>query len=427
MRLALLGIDDEALELVRWGVLAEGHKLVAAYDVGSRESDVAAISPDVALGDTWESLVLGTQADAVIVARGQAGLAGQTGIADDERRADQFRKLAQAAVPMLVECPACEAIVGFEIEMIRRDSRGIIVPYVPGQSRGELAEVAGWVASSERSPVGWVEQLVLEREQADRGRAAVLVQFARDAALLRRLVGTIRSISASGPPPKVGRDPLGPKPVEPPALANLSVSLSGDRDVSVRWSIGPPAGGAETGRLVVVGDRGRATLHMPRGGAWSIDLGGGAATNGHGALPAHNAARAALASLREAIEGRVDTGGAWLDACRDQEAAEAIDRSLARGRTIELFGEEHTEEESFKGIMAMGGCLLLVGALGVVFVATIVEGLRLPLRDWAVWRYWPIYLLAPIAVFLMLQLLQLVIKKDTPNLKQLVGGQGRGS
>ena len=51
---------------------------------------------------------------------------------------------------------------------------------------------------------------------------------------------------------------------------------------------------------------------------------------------------------------------AWLAACRDQEAAEAVDRSLARGRTIELFNEEHTEEESFKSVMAMGGCLLLV-------------------------------------------------------------------
>ena len=71
------------------------------------------------------------------------------------------------------------------------------------------------------------------------------------------------------------------------------------------------------------------------------------------------------------------------------------------------------------------GTLLLVGALGVVFLATIVEGLRLPLRDWAVWRYWPIYLLVPIAVFLMLQLLQLVVKKETPDLKHLVSGENR--
>jgi len=324
---------------------------------------------------------------------------------------------------MLVVCPACEAIVGFEIEMIRRDSRGIIVPYIPGEQQPVLAELARWLAAPEHSPIGPLEQVHLEREQSDRGRAAVLVQFARDAALLRRLIGTIRSVSASGPPPKVGRDPLGPRPKELPALANLSVSLSGERETSVRWSIGPPAG-PEMGRLIVIGERGRATLLMPRGGEWSLDLGRGRA-GGHLADEAFSDAQAAIGELWEAIAGRAADEDAWLAACRDQEAAEAIDRSLARGRTIELFNEEHTEEESFKGIMAMGGCLLLVGALGVVFLATIVEGLRLPLRDWAVWRYWPIYLLVPIAAFLMLQLLQLVVKKETPDLKHLVSGENR--
>jgi hypothetical protein len=163
---------------------------------------------------------------------------------------------------------------------------------------------------------------------------------------------------------------------------------------------------------------------MPRGGAWSLDLGRGG-TSRKSEDAAFVDAQAAFGELQEAAAGRAADEDAWLAACRDQEAAEAIDRSLARGRTIELFNEEHTEEDSFKGIMAMGGCVLLVGALGVLFLATIVEGLRLPLRDWTVWRYWPIYLLVPIAVFLMLQLLQLVVKKETPDLKQLVSGENR--
>jgi len=225
----------------------------------------------------------------------------------------------------------------------------------------------------------------------------------------------------------VGRDPLGPKPKELPALTNLSVSLSGESEASARWSLGPAAG-PEAGRLIVVGQRGRATLHMPRGEPWSLDVGGVCADlQAAGAVHTepHVEPLAALQEFEQAARGGVASESAWLSACRDQEAAEAIDRSLARGRTIELFNEEHTEEDSFKGVMAMGGCLLLVGALGVVFVATIVEGLRLPLRDWAVWRYWPVYLLVPIAVFLLLQLLQLVVKKETPDLRQLVSGEHR--
>src|SRR4029077_4312375 len=90
---------------------------------------------------------------------------------------------------------------------------------------------------------------------------------------------------------------------------------------------------------------------------------------------------------------------AWLAACRDQEAAEAVDRSLLRGRTIELFNESHSEEQSFKGVMAMGGCLLLVAALAVLFFVVLVESLQLPVHEFLIWRLWPVYLLVPIVVF----------------------------
>jgi hypothetical protein len=134
-----------------------------------------------------------------------------------------------------------------------------------------------------------------------------------------------------------------------------------------------------------------------------------------------------LDRLQKAIERPETVQEEWLGACRDQEVAEAVDRSLARGRTIELFGEGHTEEDSFKGVMSVGGCLLLVMALGVVFIATIVEGLRLPMRDWMIWQYWPIYLLVPVVVFLLLQLLQLVVKRDESSLRQLIQGDGPGN
>src|SRR5262245_25358646 len=101
MKLALLGVDDEALGLVRWA-LAHGHELIAAYDCGSRGSEVRVLAPRAAMDESWESLVLGSTADAVIVGRGGAELSDQTGIPDTERRADQLRKLAQAAVPMIV-------------------------------------------------------------------------------------------------------------------------------------------------------------------------------------------------------------------------------------------------------------------------------------------------------------------------------------
>jgi hypothetical protein len=418
MKLALLGADDETLDLIRWAVLAGGHQLVAAYDVGARSADIAAIAPADQLGGDWESLVLGTQADAVIVARSMAGLAATTGIADDERRAEQFRKLAQAAIPLLVVCPASEAIVGFEIEMIRRDAGGVIVPLVPGASNSGIREAVKIVTAGTNSPIGAVEQVVFERGLVDRSRTSVLTAFARDAAILRQMIGTIRSISATGPAPTPGRDPLGPKPKELPPLANLSVHVGGEEGLAARWSV-VPSHGSEHASLTLIGASGTAMLQMPEKGEWILEVAG--TERKASSFAPERGFKEALWQLSHSLDPVSRDQEAWLNACRDQEAAEAIDRSLARGRMIELFNEQHTEEESFKGIMAMGGCLMLVGALGVVFLATIVEGLRLPLRDWAVWRYWPLYLLAPIVVFLMLQLLQLVVKKEPPSMRGLVG------
>src|SRR5438270_1355443 len=121
MKLALLGADDDSLRLVRWALESGEHELLFAFDSRPRAAEIQALAPHVQFQETWETLILGTAADAVIVGRAGAGLTDQTGIADEERRAEQLRKLAQAAVPMLVVCPACEAIVGFEIDMIRWD------------------------------------------------------------------------------------------------------------------------------------------------------------------------------------------------------------------------------------------------------------------------------------------------------------------
>ena len=102
----------------------------------------------------------------------------------------------------------------------------------------------------------------------------------------------------------------------------------------------------------------------------------------------------------------------WNDACRDIEVSEAIRDSLRRQRTIELHYGEHSEEATFMGLMAIGGCGLLVLAPLLLLVAGIVEGLQLPFREHPLWRIWPLYLLAALAVFLLLQVFKLVFQKS---------------
>jgi hypothetical protein len=254
--------------------------------------------------------------------------------------------------------------------------------------------------------IGQIVQVVFERQHTDRSRAGVLRHFVCDVMLLNMFLGmTVRTVNAAGTPAEPGRDPLGPRSKKLPALANLSVILGCDGQ-TVRWSIGP-AVDDEGAKVTLIGERGKATLSMPVHRAWTFDISGG--VHKHVDYGLHNDFRAAL--------GWFPADGTksfyWLDACRCQEVAEAVDRSLARGRTIELFNEQHTEEQSFKGVMAMGGCLLLMMALAVVGLATIVEGLQLPLRDWPAWHWWPVALLVPVVVFLLLQLLQLAVKRET--------------
>lgn len=407
MKLALLGSDVDSLDLVRWAVEVGGHELVAVYEAGRFEAEVRAIAPRARTGENWEALVLGSAAEAVIVGLDAIGTDEASGIDGAERRADQFRKLAQAAVPMIVVCPACEAIVGFEIEMIRRDVNGVIVPFVAAAEHRAVARLAEIVAQGEKSSLGTIEQITFEREQADRSREAVLFRLAQDVTLLRRLIGAIRSVSATGQAATFGRDPLGPKPKELPNLANLSVFLSGETGLAARWSIGPGSPEA-SGRLIVVGEQGKATLHMPAGDEWVLEISGPrSARETFDSSPHYAEAFQAPEAAPVATAG----DSPWLAACRDQEAAEAVDRSLARGRTIELFGEEHTEADSFKGVMAMGGCLMLLLVLGVAFTAALAEGLRLPIRAWPIVRAWPVCLLVPVGIFLLMQLLQLAVKR----------------
>jgi hypothetical protein len=415
MKLAILGADVDSLALAQWACEQGGHDLVAAFDSDVFAPELLEIAPSINLKERWEALFLSATADAVIVGCGGQEFALAENIDPAERRADQLRKLVQASVPLVVLCPACEAIVGFEIEMIRSDTKSIIIPHVPGASHPAIRELLAALRSRDGELTGPIERITLEREQADRSRDAVLKQLARDATLLRKLIGTIQTVSASGPPAAVGRDPLGPKPKELPSLAKLNVHFGGNTALTAQWSVTPTVDG-DQGILTVVCERVKAVLTMPANGDWVARY-TGEMTNVEsysGLLDAEQT----FARLERATSsnGREDVS-AWLSTCRDQEAAEAVDRSLVRGRTIELFNESHTEEQSFKGVMAAGGCLLLLGALGILFFIVLIESLQLPARILPekllfVWRLWPVYLLVPIVIFLFLQFLQLAVKRE---------------
>ena len=341
MKFALLGIDADVRELADYIARSPAHELTWACDVAGFESQLRALVPQIQLSTTWESLLAGDAINAVIVAPGR----------NADERADQLRKLVQAGMPLLLTHPIDDSmLICYELDMIRRDSGCVMIPYLPTRWDRAIERLRALVRGAGDSPLGPIEQVVMERALDDRGRPSVLRQFARDVDVLRTVAGELTSVSALAPGGKEEAD-----------YANLGVQLTGEGSVLARWSVAAaePHAGA---RLVVRGSRGRGTLAlMEAGRAAEIELVIGGQTSQE-TFPAWSPAQAAIDELQAALRGEA---GAltWPDACRDVELTEAITRSLAKGRTIELHDEEHTEHGTFKGTMTSVGCGLLLASL----------------------------------------------------------------
>jgi predicted dehydrogenase len=393
LRLALLGLDSDVLALARAAQALPEFQVAIVCDTTSPSDELRGIAPLARYEPHWESLLLENQVDAVIVATG----------GDGEVSAEQLRKLVQAKVPLLVVTPACESIVGFEVDMIRGDTGCVVLPYVPGVKHPAVAELANIVAAGSTSPLGKVEQLVFERKLLARDRESVLAQLARDAGLSRAIVGNITKVSA-----------MGVAASETP-FASLSVNLSGPAGILVRWSAGPIEH-ESLGKVTLLGEKGMAALLMSADERkWRLD--DSTLAQASRTWPDSNSPAAALYDLARALAGKAPSP-TWLDACRDVEVAETAERSAIRGRTIELYQEEHSEEGTFKGVMSVGGCIMLAIALVGLLASFAVGGVQMLLRDpdvkvehepWPLWlRLWPVY---PLAIFLLLQLLQLVFHR----------------
>jgi predicted dehydrogenase len=384
MKFATLGCDDMIPCVARWIKQQSAHDIVAVFDAGECGAELLALFPHAATGEGWESLLAGRDVDAVIVsARPHAPELQQA-------RAEQLRRLVQEAVPMLLIHPVCEAIEAIELEMIRRDTNGVLVPLHPELHHPAFVELAS-IATDPAAELGPVEQVAMERSLVDRSAPfAIIDQFARDAVLLISLMGDIRQVSAMG---GLG-DELD--------FSNLSVNLRGAGSITGRWSVGPVH---DEPKLCVsaVGTRGRATLDMPDDGTFRLTVLGSAIESPE--FSSDDALAAAIDQLQDQFErGKGDEN--WSTACRALEAADAVLQSSRRGRAIDLLGEQPTEEDTFKAIMAAGGCGMLIWVLLVV----VIDSLLLPARHRAVRL--TILVLCPLVCFLTLQFLKLLFRKD---------------
>jgi predicted dehydrogenase len=339
----------------------------------------------------WESLLDHGLVDAVLVGRGAISV---------ELSAEQLKRLVTDAVPTLVVHPATLSVLTFyELDMGRRESHALLRHYNPLIGGPIVADLAEWVRAG-TSDIGAVHQVVCQRLASDCGRDAVLRHLARDVELLRAIAGEVRSVSA-----------IGPRAADA-TYASLQLQLSGTGAATVRWSIVPSPGQASRVELTLIGEHGTATLRLPpddgsydelaQAGAPQLKIALGDKKESP-PLPIWDAPRAAIDQFMAALPANATAEGesasTWQNATIAMEIVDAIELSLQKGRTIEIYPQHLTEQLAFRGTMAAFGCgLLLVGLFVLVVAGVLGDALNVPLM-----RYWPWALLIVLAMFLLLQ------------------------
>lgn len=399
MKLAILGSDADVVRLAA-AARDAGHELVWLGDIRSDENALLdTLAPDRTVWKReWELLLAQGVVDGVIVGRG---------LATAELRAEQLIRLVTEAVPLLITHPIFESVLPYyEIDMKRRETGSIVQHFNPMVGCRSLVELATWVRNG-HPDAGKIQQIACERHTNGASRSLVLAHLARDIEVLAAVAGDIRRVSAIGP---ASRDA---------SFASLQVQLMADHVPALRWSVGLTTGSGIGLQLSLLGERGSVTLRQSDAEDgettnWRLEASTG---QRHEIVSDENvdAARFAIdrlaAAINEATPERRAAASTWETATRDMEVVDAVELSLQKGRTIEVFQQQLTERLAFRGTMAALGCgLLLLAFFAVIGIATL--GVAEGLLERPIARAWPLVLFAMLAFYLLLQAVPLLAVKS---------------
>jgi len=401
MRIGLYGWDAQVAAVVR---AASREALPLGPACHLSEEQAASCGAGIARAESWEALIDDRSCDAVVVvAEGW-----------DDARTEGLRHLVQAGRPLLISQPlTLSMLLAYELDMIRSDVGGLLLPILPDRQHpllGRLLEaVEGGLAGV--GSLGRLESISLVRRMPERSKEAVLSWLARDADLVRLLIGDPQRLSTLA---GVSSDA---------AYASLTVEFGGELQVPARWQV---ARGADpVAELTLTGEAGQIRVTIPDStlgpATWTWhDLEGTVeAAPFDGGLAMLATLQRCLgetppvAAAELASQPPLPPPAAWADAARAIELAETVPRSLARGRAIDLHQEEFSELGTFKGTMASLGCGLVMAGLLVLVLATVIGGIAHE-AGWAfgeqLTSVWPFVVLAVLTGFLALQVLPALIQ-----------------
>jgi myo-inositol 2-dehydrogenase/D-chiro-inositol 1-dehydrogenase len=312
---------------------------------------------------------------------------------EPEFRAEGLRRAAAAGLPVIcLHPPGPNADPYYQIALSHQETGALVIPDLPARLHPGFRVIAGAV---ERNDVGAYRELRYEVPIAMRGADLAVECFPKVVDAVRGILGEIEATTATGDPP-------GDRPTE-----RLVVQLRGPR--GRRAEVRLVAGEYGSARLAFTGELGSMTLeHDPSFlGASRMSYGSSGAPERIEEIAAWDPHGAILHVLEEARRGERSHPD-LRDGTRAMEVAEATVRSLARGRTIDLFYEEMSEEGNFKSLMTGVGCAMLLAGLAIYCLALLGRALGF---GWSI--YFARAIVPVLFLFLILQLFRYAIRKKT--------------
>jgi predicted dehydrogenase len=402
MRFALLGDGPRAISVAQAVTAHPAHRLIRL--AGSAE--IASVQVPFAAGlrrsQNWEDLLTDNEVDAVIV-----------GGRDDELHA-VVRQLVQAGKAILVDPELVQSAAFFyELSLIESESPGRIFPMLALRGHPLVGKLQGLLSEGE---LGNIRHVQFDRKiaaPASDGRATVITRaglasaLLNDADLLRCLCGSYDQVTAS----RSGEAAVG--------YSLATVMLAGAGVPQAVWTA--TAYGTDDWQLTVSGDVKTAVLDgNPESGRLRLTLRSEglpavveerAADAGNWLLETFAASLAPHAASPEPAQARPDDlaeATLWGELARAVELVDAVERSVRRRRTIDVYFETPSERGIFKTQMTAIGCSLLMLTLAaVVFYLLLAATVEMPplLK-----RVLVVLIFLPLGAFLALQFLMFVAR-----------------
>jgi predicted dehydrogenase len=378
MNVLILGDGEEELAWARWLLGRPEHRLDAAYP-GFADASMAGIPAPRDLEDALARPGL----DAVIVG------------GPIESRGESLRRAAAEGFGIIcLHPPGDDSEAYYQVALSREETGAAIVPDLPLRLHPGVRALRQAIAAGD---IGSFRGLGMETPPPASDASLVRVAFARAVDPVRAIVGEIDALTATGDPP--GEDP------DLDLVVHLRSADSRSAEVRIRsGTIGPA-------RLTLLGSLGSLTLEVdmrhPQEGRLVRQQ------PPHAPEPVelpHWDPHEAIFAVLTATIGRRDGGDlpgpCLLDGTRAMELAEAVGRSLRRGRTVELHYESISEDANFKSVMTSTGCMVFLVALALLPLSMAGPQLGMP---WTL--YIPNVILPALVLFVLMQTLRLAIRR----------------